>query len=121
MKLDLKDILIIALGVGLVLMFIFRPSKEIETYEDEIEVLKKENEKLLNSNDSIIGINDSLSTERDELTVKLDSTEVEINKSNDRINVLENGKSEVSSYVNGLDADGVANGLSEYIENRRVY
>jgi len=45
-NLDIKTIFILILAVALVLMFIFRPSKEIEDNEDEINKLKQQNIKI---------------------------------------------------------------------------
>ena len=116
---DKKSIGIIVLGVALILSFIFRPSKDIDTYEDEINNLKIVNEKLVKNNDSLIIANDALSVEIKELMDNIDSTQAALADTEDKINDLEDDKDKVSSYVNTLNADGVANALTEYINKRK--
>lgn len=115
---DKKDIGIIVLGVLLILSFIFRPSKGIDTYEDEINNLKIANETLKNNNDSLLIINGTLSAEIKELMTNIDSTQTALANTEDKINDLENGKGKVSGYVNTLNADGVANELTNYLNRR---
>ena len=43
---DTKNLFIIILAVGLILSFVFRPSKGIEMYEKEINNLKVKNQTL---------------------------------------------------------------------------
>jgi len=116
---DKKDIGIIVLGVLLILTFIFRPSKSIDTYEDEINNLKISNKKLSKNNDSLIIANTILTIEIEKLIANADSTQAALADTEDKINDLENGKGKVSGYVNTLNADGVANALTEYLDKRK--
>ena len=118
-KLDIKTILILVLGAVLILSFIFRPSKEIEMYEDEINLLKQQNEKLLNSNDSLELANSRLDEEIEGYLIEIDSTQVLLDENKEKITDLENGKDKVSGYVNGLNADGVTESLTEYLKRRK--
>ena len=120
-KIDIKMIFILVLAVALILAIVFRPSKGIEMYENEIKELHEQNESLLNHNDSLKIVNSKLDEKNKKIIQAIDSTQVELDKTNDRIKDLENGKGKVSGYVNTLNADGVANGLSEYLNNRREY
>ena len=115
---DKKSIGIIVLGALLILMIIFRPSKDIETYENEINNLKALNEELSKGNDSLILINDALSIEITELINNIDSTQAALANTEDKINDLENGKGKVSTYVRTLNADGVANELTNYLNRK---
>jgi len=118
-NMDKKDIGIIVLGVLLILTFIFRPSKSIDTYEDEINNLKISNKKLSKNNDSLIIANTILTIEIEKLIANADSTQAALADTEDKINDLENGKGKVSGYVNTLNADGVANALTEYLDKRK--
>lgn len=120
-KIDIKMIFILVLAVALILTIVFRPSKGVEMYENEIKELHEQNESLLNHNDSLKIVNSELDEKNKKIIQAIDSTQVELDKTNDRIKDLENGKGKVSGYVNTLNADGVANGLSEYLNNRRNY
>lgn len=117
-KLDIKMVFILVLAGLLILSFIFRPSKGIDYHEDEIEVLKKENESLLSKNDSLEIENAKLDNEIQQILIEIDSTQHLLDQTNDRVKDLENGKGKVSNYVKSLDADGVANSLTEYLNNR---
>ena len=46
-KIDTKTIFILVLATALILTIIFRPTKPIETYENEINMLKEQNKELL--------------------------------------------------------------------------
>ena len=120
-KLDIKMIFILVLGAALLLSWLFRPAKKIDMYEDELKVLNEQNDSLIIYNGNLKTVNDSLKGENIKIVQAIDSTQVELDKSSDRINDLENGKGKVSGYVNTLSADGVANGLSEYLNNRKDY
>lgn len=118
LKIDTKTIIIFALAIGLVMSFIFRPSKPIDKYEDEIKLLKEKNIQLIRNNDSIKNLNKNLTIKIDSLNVAIDTTQSKIKGLNDKIQDLENEKSKVSDYVDGLDADGVAKSLTEYLRRR---
>jgi len=117
-NIDIKTIFIIVLGAGLVLSFIFRPSKSIDTYEDEISLLKKQNKNLSSNNDSLKSINIELSIEIQNILTNIDSTEAKLADNEGKINDLEDDKSKVSGYVRNLNADGVAESLNEYFERK---
>ena len=116
---DKKSVFIIVLGIALLLSFIFRPSKGIDTYEDKINALRIENESLHQSNDSLTALNVALGEKIKDLLTDIDSVQAELVNTEGKINDLNNGKGKVSSYVNTLNADGVANALTEYINKRK--
>ena len=118
-KIDIKMIFILVLAVALILAIVFRPSKGIEMYENEIKELHEQNESLLNHNDSLKIVNSKLDEKNKKIIQAIDSTQVELDKTNDRIKDLENGKGKVSGYVNNLNADGVANSLTEYLNRSK--
>ena len=117
-KLDIKRIFILVLAGALILSFVFRPATKIDTYENEINLLKIENTKLLQNNDSLELVNIQLDEEIEGYLIEIDSTQVLLDENKDKINDLENGKGKVSSYVNGLDANGVTSSLTDYLNRR---
>lgn len=116
---DTKNLFIIILAVGLILSFVFRPSKGIEMYEKEINNLKVKNQTLRLNNDTLLMLNKSLNVEIQELINNIDSTQAQLNKTKITINDLENEKGKVSTYVNTLNADEIAGELSNYLNNRK--
>ena len=117
-NIDLKFILILALGVVLVLSFMFRPSVPIEEYEEEISVLQKQNKKLLISNDSIVKANIRLQKEIDIILYAIDSTKVVLRETENKLEELERKRNEVSNIVDNMDSDDVTNTLSDYLQRR---
>ena len=117
-KLDIKSIFIILLGIALILSFIFRPSKPIENYENEINALKQVNKELLISNDSIAGINKKLEEEIQQILFTIDSTEALLKNSENKIKELEEQRDEISDIVDNLNSDGVTQSISDYLKRR---
>jgi len=117
-KLDIKSIFIILLGVALILSFIFRPDKPIETYENEINTLKQVNKELLISNDSIAGLNKKLEKEIQQILFTIDSTEALLRNTENKLKELEKRRDEVSNIVDNLNSDGVTQSISDYLKRR---
>ena len=117
-KLDIKSIFIIILGAALILSFIFRPSKPIETYENEINALKQVNKELLISNDSIAGLNKKLEDEIQQILFTIDSTEALLRNTENKLKELEKRRDEVSNIVDNLNSDGVTQSISDYLKRR---
>ncbi len=117
-KIDIKLIFIFVLAGALILSLIFRPSNEIDMHEDELKQLELSNQKLQNENDSIKLDNIKLNEEVQELIIDIDSTQAALADTEDRLNDIENDKGKVSGYVNTLDADGIAESLTEYLNRR---
>ena len=118
MKLGTKEILILVLAGALVLSFIFRPSKEIDYYEDEINNLKQQNELLHGSNDSLKTQNGVLAREITDILITIDSTKAKLADTKDKLNDLEDEKGKVSDRVRVLNANGVAGELTDYLNKR---
>lgn len=117
-KLDIKTIFILVLAGALILSFIFRPSNDTDMYKDELKVLKLSNQKLINENDSIKLNNIKLNEEIQELIIDIDSTQAVLFDTEDRLKELEDGKGKVSGHVSNLDADGIAESLTDYLNRR---
>lgn len=118
MKISTEKIVIIVLAVALVLSFIFRPSKPIETYEDEIKLLQEDNARLLQSNDSLKVENLKLNDEIREILVTIDKTQAALDSTQLKIKKLQNAKVNVSDRVRNLNADGVARELSDFLNKK---
>jgi len=118
-KIDIKVIFILILAGALILSFIFRPSKSIDSYKDKIHQLRQENDSLLFNNDSLKTANIKLNSEIKKILIDINLTKVKLDKTNKKLKNLENGKSKVSGYVNSLNADGVAKSLSEYLNRSK--
>ena len=115
---DIKTIFILILGVAVILLLLFRPSKEINTHEEEILMLENQNKILLQDNDSLSSINiklieDVIILEEDveEINVKLEDSSKEIDK-------LKRKKNEIPSNVIIMDANSVTNNLADYLRRR---
>lgn len=117
-KLDIKMVIILILAGVVILSFIFRPSKPIEMYEDEISLLKEQNEQLSQNNDSLELANNQLDKKIEGYLIEIDSTQVLLDENNEKITKLEDGKNKVSGYINSLNADGVTESLSDYLNRR---
>ena len=106
---NIQLVFILILAVALILSFIFRPSKPIETYENEISSLKQQNQQLLLSNDSIRLINNKLQEEINVILYAIDSTKVALRKTELKLKDLEEKRNEVSTIVNNMDSDDITN------------
>ena len=115
-NIDIKTVFIIVLGLIVVFMILFRPSKDINYYEEEINLLNEKNVLLLKSNDSIISLNNNLQKEIDILNQSVDSVNLVLNKNEEEIKKLKKRKVEVFDRVNNMDVNGVTRNLTDYIK-----
>ena len=115
---NIQLVFILILAVALILSFIFRPSKPIETYENEISSLKQQNQQLLLSNDSIKLINNKLQEEINVILYAIDSTKVALKETEEQLKNLEKKRNEVSIIINNMDSDDVTNTFSDYLKRR---
>ena len=115
---NIQTVFILILAVALILSFIFRPSKPIETYENEINLLKQQNQQLLLSNDSINFINTKLQKEINVILYAIDSTKVALKETENKLEILENKRNEVSTIINNMDIDDITNTFSSYLKRR---
>ena len=117
-KIDIKIIFILILAVALIITIIFRPSKPIETYEEEINSLKQQNKELILSNDSIYKINKKLEEEIKEILFTIDSTQALLKNTENKLKELEKKRDEVSNIVDNLNSDGITKSISDYLKRR---
>jgi len=117
-KIDTKTIFILVLAAALILTIIFRPTKPIETYENEINMLKEQNKELILSNDSIKSLNLQLEKEIKEILFTIDSTQALLKNTEKKLKKLEERRNEVSNIVDNLNSDGITESLSNYLKRR---
>jgi hypothetical protein len=115
---DIKTIFILVLGVAVILLLLFRPSKDINTYEEEILILRNQNIVLLQNNDSLSTINDKLIEDVIILEEGVEEINVKLKESSKEIDELKKKKNEILSDVIIMDANDVTNNIADYLKRR---
>lgn len=115
---DIKIVFILVLGAAVILLLLFRPSKEISTYEEEMLILKNQNIKLLQNNDSLSTINDKLIEDVIILEEGVEEINVKLKESSKEIDELKKKKNEILSDVIIMDANDVTNNIADYLKRR---
>ena len=116
-KIDIKTIFILVLG-AVVILLLFRPSKDINTHEEELLNLETRNKVLLQDNDSISSINNELMNDVVILEEDVEEINIKLEDSTKEIEKLKKKKNEIPSNVIIMDANDVTYNLTEYIERR---
>jgi chromosome segregation ATPase len=106
------------LGAAVILLLLFRPSKEISTYEEEMLILKNQNIKLLQNNDSLSTINDKLIEDVIILEEDVEEINIKLEDSSKEIDKLKKKKNEIPSNVSVMDANSVTNYIADYLKRR---
>ena len=117
-NIDIKSIFIIVLGLIIVFMIIFRPSKDISMYEEQINVLNQRNKILIEINDSISNVNNLLGNQIKLLEKDVETVNDKLVDNEEEINKLKRNKGEIYKHVNSLDVNGVTSGLSDYLKRK---
>lgn len=99
-------------------MILFRPTKDINNYEEEIKLLNEKNILLLRSNDSIMSLNNNLQKDIDILNQNVDSVNLVLNENEEEIKNLKKRRGEVFNHVNNMGANDVTRSLTNYIKRR---
>ena len=115
---DIKNIFIIVLGLVIITMIIFRPSKDISMYEEEINILNQRNKILIEINDSISIANNLLENQISLLEIDVETVNDKLIDNEKQINKLKRNKGEIYKHVNSLDVNGVTSGLSDYLKRK---
>ncbi len=115
---NIQLVFIVILAIALVLSLLFRPSKSIDTYEDEIRALKNENKILLLSNDSINEINNKLQKEINTILYAIDSTKVILRETENKLAELEKKRNEIPGIISDMHSDDITNNISDYLKRR---
>lgn len=114
---DIKNMLIILLGIIIVGMFLFNKNV-IDKHANEIKALHTENTALLTKNDSLRNDNVKLDIILAKIDAKLDKNNEETNSVLTALGKLKEKKNEIPNYVSSLSANGTADALSKYLEDR---
>lgn len=117
-NIDIKSIFIIVLGLIIVFMLLFKPSKDINQYEEEIIILNQKNVILSNQNDSINSINNNLQIVIISLQKNVDSINLVLDDNKRQIERLKKRKGEIYNNVNNMDVNGVTSNLTNYLRRK---
>lgn len=117
-KIDIKTGFIIVLGLIIIFMILFKPSKYINGNDSEIEKLNVINKELLDRNDSLKHKNVILEKQICVLESSVESVNNSLDNNQREIKRLKNKKGEIFNYVNSMDANGVTSGFSDYLKRR---
>jgi chromosome segregation ATPase len=115
---NIQLVFIILLAIALILSFLFRPSKPINTYESEINQLQTINKELRLSNDSLTSANNKLQKEINLILYAIDSTKVILRETEDKLAELEKKRNEIPNIVNNMDSDDITINISDYLKRR---
>jgi peptidoglycan hydrolase CwlO-like protein len=114
---EIKNMLIILLGIIVVGMFLFGKNV-INKHATEIKALQTENTTLLNKNESLKKDNDKLDIILGQIDLKLSQNNKDTDAVLSELDKLNGKKNEIPNYVNSLSANGTADALAKYLENR---
>lgn len=117
-NIDIKTGFIIILGLIIVIMILFRPSKNIDNYEKELKDLREKNIKLFKQNDSLNIVNDILKLQIESLNNEVDSVNVILDKNKEEIKRLKNRRGEVSNNVNRMGVNDITRNIAKYLKRR---
>jgi hypothetical protein len=117
-NIDIKSIFIVVLGLIIIFMVLFRPSKDINQYEEEIVILNQKNVILSNQNDSINSINNNLQIVINSLHKNVDSINLVLDTNKRQIERLKKRKGEIYNNVNNMDVNGVTSNLTNYLRRK---
>lgn len=113
-----KNIIIGVLVLVLIGLYLFRGGDDINSHGEELSKLKTQNELLIKQNDSIRLLNTKIDKKLKELDVIIKIKEDSLAIANEKIKKLQDGKTKVGGFVDGLDIDGVDRALTDYLETR---
>ena len=115
---DIKTIFILILGAAVILLLLFRPSKVINTHEEELLKLKTRNKLLLQNNDSLSSINNKLIEDVVILEEGVEEINIKLENSTKEIEKLKKKKNEIPANVIIMDANDVTYNIADYLERR---
>jgi hypothetical protein len=116
-KIDIKLVFIGVLSIGLIISFFFGQRSNINFRKDEIKALEAKNLLITKTNDSLILVNKILDTKLIVIQKEIEITTIEIGLIQSKLDSIKNRKNEIPNSVNRLSANGVADGITKYLEN----
>jgi septal ring factor EnvC (AmiA/AmiB activator) len=117
-KIDIKSWFIIILGAALIISFFFGQRSHIDTHADDITLLHTNNAILLKKNDSLVSANKQITVAISEINVKLDANAKKLANTQSELDKLKKRQNEIPTYVKHLDANGLSNAFSDYLNTR---
>ena len=114
---DMKNILIMLLTIIVIGLYLFEKTK-IDKHEEEIKTLHIKNDSLLSKNNSLKNDNAKLDIILTQIDSKLNKNNKETNAVLSALDKLKTKKNEIPNYVNALSANGTANAITKYLEDR---
>ena len=115
---DIKIVFILILASAVILLLLFRPTKEINIHEEEILMLEIQNKILLQDNDSLSSINIKLIEDVFILEEDVEEINDKLEDSSKEIDKLKRKKNEIPSNVIIMDANSVTNNIADYLKRR---
>lgn len=117
MKFDLKTIFIFILGGLLILAVIFN-QKKIGSDESIIKDLHAKSDSLVKNNEELKEANKKLDSAIFIINQQLVVNKEKLDKTQKQLQDLNNKRNEISTNVNRLSANGVANAFTDYLDKR---
>lgn len=117
MKFDLKTIFIFILGGLLILAVIFN-QKKIGSDESVIKDLHAKSDSLVKNNEELKEANKKLDSAIFIINQELVVNKEKLDKTQKQLQDLNNKRNEISTNVNRLSANGVANAFTDYLDKR---
>ena len=117
-KIDLKLIFIFVLATVLILSLVFRKNPIIDLHKDEKTKLEQENKQLQHNFDSLTNVNKVIENYRKLLADSMNMVKIELNKTTIKIKDLEKRKNENIKIVNNLNANGVADEFTKFLNGK---
>lgn len=117
MKFDLKTIFIFILGGLLILSVIFN-QKKIGSDESIIKDLHAKSDSLVKNNEELKEANKKLDSAIFIINQQLVVNKEKLDKTQKQLQDLNNKRNEISTNVNRLSANGVANAFTDYLDKR---
>lgn len=118
MKLDVKTIAILVLGLALIISFIAGQKGYFSNYKDEVKKLQDQNEVLTTSNDSLRELNNELDMQINGLNEYTFVLNNQLDSANVAISKLKKRRNEIPTKVNNMSSAGVANAFTDYLNKK---
>jgi hypothetical protein len=116
-KIDIKLVFIGVLSIGLIISFFFGQRSNIDYKKSKIKSLEAQNTLISKKNDSLLLVNKILDTKFVVLQKEIEITTTKIELIQSKLDSIKNRKNEIPNSVNRLSANGVADGITKYLEN----
>lgn len=114
--LDIKNIIIVVLGLALIISFMFGQKDTTNYHKDEINELKNQNKILFSANDSLLSLNKKIDAEIAAINLNIQINQGLLQHTQLQIDKLKKERNEIPNRVNSLSNDSVAIAFSNYLK-----